>query len=143
MHTIQRTLSLLFAAAALSATLHAQDKLKDGTSLTWDKTIGVGQDSLMNDTVMVPARTVPVYEADDSQVAKLLEKVIPGSSFKKAGQIAERFRCDFPGRLGKSGATAGGHREGQEGQPQYVEVSIPSSRNPFGRERREVERSGA
>lgn len=87
MHTIQRTLSLICAAAALSASLHAQDKLKDGTSLTWDQTVGVGQDQLMNDTVMVPARTVPVYEASDSQVEKLLEQVIPGSSFKKQGKL--------------------------------------------------------
>ncbi len=96
MHAIQRTLSLLCAAAALSATLHAQDKLKDGTSLTWNKTIGVGQDSLMNDTVMVPARTVPIYEADDPQVAKLLEKVIPGSSFKKQGKLLSASDVVFP-----------------------------------------------
>lgn len=87
MNPIERTVTLLCATVALSAALHAQDKLKDGTSLTWDKTIGVGQDSLMNDTVMVPARSVPVYEADDSQVAKLLEKVIPGASFKKQGKL--------------------------------------------------------
>lgn len=96
MHTIQRTLILLCTAAVLSATLHAQDKLKDGTSLTWDKTIGVGQDSLLNDTVMVPARTVPVYEADESQVAKVLGKAIPGASFKKQGKLLSASDVSLP-----------------------------------------------
>ncbi len=96
MHTIQRTLTLLCATVTLSAALHAQDKLKDGTSLTWDNTIGVGQDFLMNDTMKVPARTVPVYEADDPQVAKLLEKVIPGASFKKQGKLLSAADVMFP-----------------------------------------------
>lgn len=96
MYTIQRTVTLLCATVALSAALHAQDKLKDGTSLTWDKTIGVGQDFLMNDTMKVPARTVPVYEADDSQVAKLLAKAIPGSSFKKQGKLLSASEVMFP-----------------------------------------------
>lgn len=96
MQTIQRTVTLLCATVALSAALHAQDKLKDGTSLTWDKTIGVGQDFLLNDTEKVPARTVPVYEADNSQVAKLLAKSIPGSSFKKQGKLLSATDVMFP-----------------------------------------------
>ena len=96
MQTIQRTITLLCATVALSAALHAQDKLKDGTSLTWDRSITVGQDSMMNDMVMVPARTVPVYEADDSQVAKLLEKAIPGASFKKQGQLMSATEVVVP-----------------------------------------------
>ena len=93
---IQRTITLLCAAVALTASLHAQDKLKDGTALTWDKTIVVGHDSLMNDTVKLPARTVPIYEADESQVAKLLEKTIPGSSFKKQGKVLSASNVMLP-----------------------------------------------
>ena len=91
MHTLP---ALVFVLAS-SATLQAQTALKDGTSLQWDKQINVGADSLRNDSVTVPAFSVPVYEAGASQVADLLKKAIPGASFKKQGDLLKAAGASF------------------------------------------------
>ena len=65
----------------------AQDKLKDGTTLAWTKDITVGQAQLKNDSVSLPALTVPVYESKAGEVWGLLKKELPGASFKKQGSL--------------------------------------------------------
>ena len=73
----------------------AQNTLKDGTSLLWDKEIAVTADSLRNDSVTVPAYAVPVYEATASQVSGLLKTVVPGAAFKKQGQVLKAIGVNF------------------------------------------------
>src|SRR5690606_17029806 len=86
------TLSILLV---LSPGVQAQHSLKDGTSLTWDKEIIVAGDSLRNDSVTVPAHTVPVFEASTSQVTGLLKTVLPGATFKKQGQLLKATGVHF------------------------------------------------
>lgn len=86
------TLSILLV---LSPGVQAQHSLKDGTSLTWDKEIIVAGDSLRNDSVTVPAHTVPVFEASASQVTGLLKTVLPGAAFKKQGQLLKATGVHF------------------------------------------------
>ena len=82
---------LLFLVSAL----HAQNTLKDGTSLLWDKEITVGHDSLRNDTANVAAVTVPVYEASSSDVMDLLKSQLPGANFKKHGKVLKATGVSF------------------------------------------------
>ncbi len=88
-------LAFAFAFATPNA-LSAQNTLKDGTALIWDKQINVGMDSLRNDSVTVPALSVPVYEAGAAQVADLLKKALPGSSFKKQGDLLKAQGVSVP-----------------------------------------------
>ncbi len=89
----------IFAAIAVSMALPlslcAQNALKDGTSLAWDKEITVTPDSIGNNGVAVPAFTVPVYESNASQVTSLLKTVIPGASFKKQGDLLKAAGASF------------------------------------------------
>ncbi len=87
---------LLTALALLAGTgVNAQNALKDGTTLQWDKEINVGTDSLRNDSVTVAALAVPVYEASASQVTGLLKTVMPGASFKKQGDLLKATATSF------------------------------------------------
>lgn len=82
-----RTLVSIAFALIAGTTLQAQDALKDGTTLQWAKEIAVGTDSLRNDSVTVPALTVPVFEAGASKVTGLLKTVLPGADLKKQGDL--------------------------------------------------------
>lgn len=89
------SLSAITFTLAMPLSIAAQDALKDGTSLLWDKQINVAADSLRNDSVTVPAFTVPVYEAGGSQALDLLKKAIPGASFKKQGDLLKAVGASF------------------------------------------------
>jgi hypothetical protein len=81
-----RPLSACALALSIASVLQAQNTLKDGTALLWDKEITVGHESLPKDSVKVAAWTVPVYEASASQTMDLLKEELPGASFKRFGQ---------------------------------------------------------
>lgn len=89
------SLPALSVALLLSSGIHAQQSLKDGTSLTWDKEITVSADSLRNDSVTVPASTVPVFEASAAQVMGLLKTVMPGAAFRKQGKQLKATGANF------------------------------------------------
>jgi hypothetical protein len=98
MHPRMRPIRPLLACSlflSLGAALHAQNTLKDGTSLIWDKEITVGHDLMQNDSVKVAALTVPVYEATASQVVSLLKTELPGASFKKQGKVLKAYGASF------------------------------------------------
>lgn len=94
MQPLHAFLAVPFALAFSTATF-AQNTLKDGTSLLWDKEITVTADSLRNDSVTVPAFTIPVYESSASQVTGLLKTIIPGASFKKQGDLLKAAGASF------------------------------------------------
>lgn len=94
MHT-RRSLLVLPFALALAMGSTAQNTLKDGTTLVWDKVIAVGADSLRNDSVNVPAFSVPVHEASAKQVSALLKTVLPGASFRKQGRLMKATGVTF------------------------------------------------
>jgi hypothetical protein len=85
----------LAVSVAFTATLQAQTTLKDGTALQWDKQINVATDSLRNDSVNVPALSIPVYEAGAGQVVDLLKKAVPGANFKKQGDQLKASNASF------------------------------------------------
>lgn len=95
--TLIRSSFTLALALVAATTLRAQNALKDGTTLQWDKEIAVGTDSLRNDSVTVAALTVPVYEASASQVTGLLKTVMPGATFKKQGDLLKAGGVNFGG----------------------------------------------
>ncbi len=83
---MQRIVSLsLSVVITLSA--FAQNKTKEGYSLSWDKEIVTGHDTILSGAVKVPAATVPVYEARTNEVADLLKKALPMASFKESGGV--------------------------------------------------------
>lgn len=82
-----RILSALSLALVVGTSAQAQNTLKDGTSLQWDRQITVGQVPLKTDSAEYPALAVQVYEVDGSQVWSLLKKELPGAEFKKSGKL--------------------------------------------------------
>jgi hypothetical protein len=92
-----RTLLTGPLALVLFTAAQAQTTLKDGTSLTWDKEITVATDSLRNDSVMVPALKVPIYESTASQVSGMLKTVLPGAGFKKQGDVLKAPNAPLAG----------------------------------------------
>lgn len=90
-----RTLFALPLTLITTTAAHAQNTLKDGTALRWEKEIAVSTDSLRNDSVTVPALSVPVYEATASQVSDLLKTAMPGAAFKKQGQLLKATGVPF------------------------------------------------
>lgn len=94
MRTVQTLLALTLSLSFVSA-LHAQNSLKDGTALLWDKEINVGHDSLLDDTVKIPALTIPIYEASSSEVMDLLKSAMPDANFKKQGNVMKASGASF------------------------------------------------
>lgn len=90
-------LSSIAVCLAFGLAAQAQNTLKDGTSLIWDKEIAVSADSLRNDSVNVPALKVPVYEASASQVSGWLKTVLPGANFKKQGDVLKALNAPLAG----------------------------------------------
>lgn len=94
-----RTLLLsLSAAFALSA--FAQNKTKEGYSLSWDRTITTGTDSIAYGSIQVPATTVPVYEARPSDLSGLLKTALPMATFKEAGEVMTANTVTLPNITG-------------------------------------------
>ncbi|MBP8822135.1 MAG: hypothetical protein KBH07_00665 [Flavobacteriales bacterium] len=93
--TTSRTTYTLALALVAATTVNAQNALKDGTTLQWDKEIAVGMDSLRNDSVTVAALTVPVFEASAAQVTGLMKTVMPGAAFKKQGDLQKAVGVNF------------------------------------------------
>lgn len=91
-----RTLFVFPIALALSTGIHAQNTLKDGTTLTWDKQITVVKEPLMVDSAALPAFTIAVYEAKASEVQSMLKKEMAGADFKKQGKILKAAGANFP-----------------------------------------------
>lgn len=94
MQALHAFLAIPFALT-FSTAAFAQNTLKDGTALLWDKEITATADSLRNDSVTVPAFSVPVYESSASQVTGLLKTVVPGASFKKQGGLLKAVGASF------------------------------------------------
>lgn len=91
----QRILLALPFSLVLALGSTAQNTLKDGTALVWDKEINVTATTIKSDTVTVPAFSVPVYEATASQVNDLLKTVLPGAAFKKHGNVMKATGVTF------------------------------------------------
>ncbi|HEY0977198.1 MAG TPA: hypothetical protein VGE21_06985 [Flavobacteriales bacterium] len=68
---------LLSLSAAFALSAFAQNKTKEGYSLSWDRTITTGTDSIAYGSIQVPATTVPVYEARPSDLSGLLKTALP------------------------------------------------------------------
>lgn len=91
-----RHISLLTLSITLAFSVTAQDKLDDGTLLTWNQEISVGMDSLRNDSAMLPAYTTNVYETRASRMEDLLTKALPAAKFKKTGDVLRADNVLFP-----------------------------------------------
>ncbi|MBK8580548.1 MAG: hypothetical protein IPL86_01500 [Flavobacteriales bacterium] len=100
MNRMLRPIVLFAIATGLISSATAQDKLPDGTSLTWDHELAVGLDSLKNDSVMVQAYSIRVYEARANQLGELLEKALPAAKFKKSGYLMKAENVLFPAGSG-------------------------------------------
>ncbi len=95
MHAL-RTLFVFPISLALSTGIHAQNTLKDGTTLTWDKQITVVKGPLVADSATLPAFTVAVYEATASDVQGLLKTEMSGADLKKQGKLLKASNVSFP-----------------------------------------------
>lgn len=82
-----RAFSLVPVVLAFTTATFAQNTLKDGTSLVWDKQINVVKESLVTDSATLPAYTVAVYETKAKEVQKLLKTEMAGADFKKQGKM--------------------------------------------------------
>ncbi len=84
---IHQTLPALALALLITAPAAAQNTLKDGTSLSWNKEINTVATTLKTDSAELPALSVPVFEAKASEVWSMLKTELPGASFKKQGKL--------------------------------------------------------
>ena len=82
-----RAFFLVPMVLAFTTATFAQNTLKDGTSLVWDKQINVVKETLVTDSATLPAYTVAVYEVKASQVPGLLKTEMQGATFKKQGKM--------------------------------------------------------
>ena len=96
MKQMLRYSALFTLSIGLAAVVSAQDKLSDGTALSWNHELAVGLDSLKNGNVMVPAYTVQVFETRSNQLGDLLEKALPAAKFKKTGDVMKAENVLFP-----------------------------------------------
>lgn len=91
-----RTAASLLTVLFIPACALAQDKLEDGTTLSWTHEIAVAMDSLRADSLMLPAYTTTVWEARASETEGLLTKAIPTAKFKKSGDLLRAENVIFP-----------------------------------------------
>lgn len=101
MHSASNLISITLALATGSS-LFAQNILKDGTSLTWDKEITVAQGQLKTDSLSLSSLSVPVYEAKAGQVWTLLKAALPGADFRKQGAVMKAANVAFSPAMGST-----------------------------------------
>ncbi|HRN35687.1 MAG TPA: hypothetical protein PLL18_02105 [Flavobacteriales bacterium] len=101
MHFASNLFSIALALAT-STSLIAQNALKDGTSLSWDKEIAVAQGQLKTDSLSLSSLSVPVYEAKAGQVWTLLKAALPGADFKKQGSVMKAANVAFSPAMGST-----------------------------------------
>lgn len=84
MHPTLRT-TLSFTAFLTFTTLSAQDKTKDGYSLSWNNEITVVPDSLTNDKFRLPAFKITVFESDGGDALTLFKNEMKSKSKSVGG----------------------------------------------------------